>query len=278
VSAWAGLHYFAARGDDTGVITWPEGNGWLVRRLREPLAEHVHPNCLVYSIQNRERHVVVDVFDAMEQVSTRIFAEHVIFAAPKQTLRYIADARSAAPAKLLDEFQYAPWMVANLTLEEFPSQRTGAPICWDNVIYGSESLGYVVATHQSLRTHLESTVLTYYQPLAGSAPDRERRRLLDTPWAAWVEAIFADLSRPHPEIRSLVSRVDVFRWGHAMVRPRPGFLWGEARRQAALPVGNVHFAHSDLSGFSIFEEAQYRGIAAAEQILDKLRVPYVSSL
>jgi hypothetical protein len=169
-------------------------------------------------------------------------------------------------------------MVANPTLRGLPEERTGPTLCWDNVIYDSDSLGYVVATHQSLRTHFDGTVLTYYQPLAGSAPDRERERLLQTPWSAWTSAILRDLARPHPALRDQVSRVDVFRWGHAMVRPRPGFLWGEARRQAALPIDNIHFANSDLSGFSLFEEAQYRGVHAAEAVLEALRIPFTSSL
>jgi hypothetical protein len=29
----------------------------------------------------------------------------------------------------------------------------------------------------------------------------------------------------------------------------------------------VYYANSDLSGFSIFEEAQYRGVAAADRVL-----------
>ena len=34
VSAWAGLHYFSARdADDRGPLTWPEGNGWIVKQL-----------------------------------------------------------------------------------------------------------------------------------------------------------------------------------------------------------------------------------------------------
>jgi hypothetical protein len=43
-------------------------------------------------------------------------------------------------------------------------------------------------------------------------------------------------------------------------------------------VGPIRFAHSDLSGFSIFEEAQYRGVLAAEQTLEALRIPFTSSL
>jgi hypothetical protein len=33
------------------------------------------------------------------------------------------------------------------------------------------------------------------------------------------------------------------------------------------PLGNIFFANSDLSGFSIFEEAQYRGVEAAKSAL-----------
>jgi hypothetical protein len=63
-----------------------------------------------------------------------------------------------------------------------------------------------------------------------------------------------------------------------MIRPTPGFIWGAARREAARPLGPVHFAHSDLSGLSIFEEAQWRGIAAAEAVLAALGAPFSSAL
>ena len=56
------------------------------------------------------------------------------------------------------------------------------------------------------------------------------------------------------------------RWGHAMIRPRPGFVWGAARRAAARAHRAVHFAHSDLSGYSIFEEAFVRGHDAAQAV------------
>jgi hypothetical protein len=276
VSAWAGIHYFASRTEDSAVLTWPEGNGWLVERLRENVSRQLRTNALVYRMEDSGGSVALSVFDPVERRSTRLLADHVIFAASKHTLRFIL--AGSADLRHLDEFQYSPWMVANLTLREFPQERKGAPICWDNVIYESRSLGYVVATHQSLRTHLDGTVLTYYQPLVGASAHEEHRRLLETPWSEWAESILRDLSKPHPEIRDLVSRLDVFRWGHAMVRPRPGFLWGDARRRAAASIGNIHFAHSDLSGFSIFEEAQYRGVAAAERVLDLLRIHHGTSI
>jgi hypothetical protein len=40
----------------------------------------------------------------------------------------------------------------------------------------------------------------------------------------------------------------------------------------------VVFAHSDMSGISIFEEAQYRGVAAAETVLRRMSKTFASSL
>jgi hypothetical protein len=169
-------------------------------------------------------------------------------------------------------------MVANLSLSAFPETKSGMDLAWDNVIYDSPSLGYVVATHQSLATRMKKTVLTYYHAMVWGPPVQERTRLLQTSWAEWADFILRDLSKPHPEIRELITHLDIFRWGHAMVQPRVGFLWGEARKRAAQPRGNIYFAHSDLSGFSIFEEAQYRGVLAAERVLKKLGIAYSSFL
>ncbi len=264
VSAWAGLHYFASRDiDDATVLTWPEGNGWIVKRLREKLGEHIRTGTMVFRLSQGGADVLADVFDVNRKTSSRIRADRVIVAAPVYLAKYLM--REAPP---VDEFTYAPWLVANITLDAFPRARAGAPIAWDNVIYDSESLGYVVATHQSLTTHQKETVLTYYYPLTGASPPKERERLLRTDWQSWVDFILADLSRPHPEIGGLVRTIDIMRWGHAMVRPRPGFIWGEARQRFTRPFGHIHFAHSDLSGFSIFEEAQYRGVTAAEWVLN----------
>ena len=53
-----------------------------------------------------------------------------------------------------------------------------------------------------------------------------------------------------------------------MRRPVPGSLWGGAGpRLADYRGGRIHLAHADLSGFSLFEEAQYRGIRAADRVL-----------
>jgi hypothetical protein len=90
---------------------------------------------------------------------------------------------------------------------------------------------------------------------------------LETDWRGWAEIALTDLSRAHPDIRNLVERLDVMRWGHAMIRPRTGFMWGNARREAAKPFRSIHFAHSELSGVALFEEAFDHGLRVTEEIL-----------
>jgi hypothetical protein len=90
--------------------------------------------------------------------------------------------------------------------------------------------------------------------------------LLTRDAAHWAEAILSGLEPAHPEIRQCVSKIEIMRFGHAMARPVPGHL---SRRIHDLD--GFYFAHSDLSGFSIFEEAQYRGVQAAERALQRLR-------
>ena len=91
--------------------------------------------------------------------------------------------------------------------------------------------------------------------------------LLHQDWTYWKEAVLHDLARVHPDVRKCVSRIDVMRFGHAMARPKPGAIFSPERRKLAALDGRLLFANSDLTGFSIFEEAQYRGVGAAEKAL-----------
>jgi hypothetical protein len=198
--------------------------------------------------------------------------QKVIFAAPQFMARHLIRQYRENPPAHLAEFQFGSWMVANLTLRDRPRQisQRSFPLAWDNVLYESPSLGYVVATHQRGRDY-GPTVFTYYYPLCDENPRVARTRLLETDWAGWAEITLADLSRPHPDIRNLVERLDVMRWGHAMIRPRTGFMWSQARRDGARPFRSIHFAQSELSGVALFEEAFDVGIRAADEVLKELR-------
>lgn len=280
VSAWAGLHYFACRdsafageGDHDAVLTWPAGNGHVVQKLLARGRFNLRPRALVHRVEPRAKDVALSVYLADEARSVTLVAEEVVWAAP---FAFAARALAGEPdlAAALKARDYAPWITANLTLSELPYAHHGAPLAWDNVIYDSASLGYVVATHQGVTTLPGPTVLTWYFPLAAISPAEGRRKLLNLKREAWVEAALMDIEKPHPEIRSITREADVFANGHAMVVPRPGLIWGaeQARVQAwnAARGTRLHFAHADASGLSLFEEANDRGVAAAEAVLVKL--------
>jgi hypothetical protein len=274
-SAWAGLFYFASRMKRPGaeaqsLITWPEGNGRLVRHLYEKARARVRLGLAVADVrpfedEGRGVEVVAVSRDGREAYGFR--ASHVVFAAPQFLARYLIQPYREQPPAHAAEFEYGAWMVANLFLKDRPAQRPGSfPLCWDNVIYDSPSLGYVVATHQR-GLDRGPTVFTYYYPLADPDPRQARTRLLSAGRDEWAEVALSDLSRAHPDIRRLAARLDVMRWGHAMIRPRPGFIWGGARLKAQAPHRAIHFANPDLSGVPLFEEAFDHGLRAAEEVL-----------
>jgi hypothetical protein len=258
-SAWAGVHYFSSREvEEKGPLTWPEGNGWITRRLLERVGENIRTSQMVHRIAQTRHGVSVFAGD------TEFQAEFVIFAAPTFLGPYVLE-----NFPRLHDFVYSPWLTANLTLDRYPASR-GAEPSWDTVFLDSPTLGYVDAMHQSLRTHVDKTVWTFYWALVEGAPAQNRQFLLEKDWAYWKEAILHDLERVHPDIRQCVSRIDIMRMGHAMIRPAVGSIFSEERRHLARFNERILFANSDLSGISIFEEAQYHGVEAAQKVLLKL--------
>ena len=275
-SAWAGLFYFCSRVpapkmESQPLITWPEGNGRLVRHLFESAKANIQLDRAVVELIPVQDGVEVITLDREGRTPRGFRAERVIFAAPQFIARYVVRPYRDNPPPHISEFHFGSWMVANLTLKDRPKPGSvrDFPLAWDNVLYESPSLGYVVATHQRGLDH-GPTVLTYYYPLCDQNARAGRTRLLETDWHGWAEVALSDLSRAHTDIRSLVERLDVMRWGHAMIRPRVGFMWGQARREAAKPFRGIHFAHSELSGVALFEEAFDHGLRAADETDEKI--------
>ena len=159
-SAWAGIHYFASRApEEKGLLMWPEGNGWIAKRLIERVRPFLRTGTPVYSIVPEKTRVRVLTETA------EYLADRVIFAAPAFLAQYVINgAREAAG------FVYSPWVTANLTLDRLPAEK-GIEAAWDNVIYESPALGYVSATHMSLRSFLDRTVVDVLL-VAGGRPAR----------------------------------------------------------------------------------------------------------
>ena len=171
----------------------------------------------------------------------------------------------------------ASWLVSSFRLQGFPPEAPGVPLAWDNVVHGGRGLGYVVSTHQLIRqAKPAATVFTAYCPLdAAASPGAAPRSLTGTRrWLA--EASAADLlDYATTDLRTVYGRafwhhadaVEITVRGHAMASPRTGFLGNAGAAALRAADGRILFAHADLSGVSVFEEAAWWGTHAARKIL-----------
>ncbi len=283
VSAWAGMHYFASRHgfhapgaenvERDAVLTWPDGNGWITKRLALRLGERLLAKRIVNHIEDTKHGVTVDVFDVNTMQTERWQAECCIVALPVFVAARVVKNPPAllqAAAKLTS---YAPWLVANIHISQPLIDQGGAAPSWDNVLYGTDGLGYVNAKHQSLQSVPSETVLTYYRALGDVK--NGRKQLLESSWSKWRDAVLGELSTAHPDITSKASRIDINRYGHAMVIPTPNWHRVNGMQPAYLlpkqlfkkernsnSIQRLYFAHSDWAGYSIFEEAFAMGHAA----------------
>lgn len=273
-SAWALIHYYAARmkgadSDAQDLLAWPDGNGAIVNHLRSHIGSRIDTGCLVADVSELGGRVRVSCTGGPDGRSRALLARRCIVAAPQFIARRIVAPLRDSPSHA-DAFVHGAWMVANLHLHDRPQSR-GFAFAWDNVLYDSPSLGYVSATHQRGR-EFGPTVWTYYLPLTDTDARQGRQRLLQHSLHDWQEAVLADLRRAHVNLDEHVDRVDIWRWGHGMVQPRVGALWGGTRARAQQSLGSIHFAHSDLSGIALFEHAFHHGLRAAREVATALQV------
>ncbi|MFT3858750.1 MAG: FAD-dependent oxidoreductase [Aquabacterium sp.] len=291
VSAWAGLHYFASRHgheashDFEPVLTWPEGNAWLTKQLAQGLGERWHAGEMATRIDDGLHEVTVQTWSAGTKQARRWIARQVILCVPLFVARRLLTRPLAPLDAIVPKMVHAPWLVSNVLLDGPLPDRTGAPLSWDNVAYTRQgpgdmapwpSLGYVNARHQALPMPTGPALITHYWALGGQqvAQGRAMRQaLLKDGWQTWAARVAADLARIHPEWPARVRRMDLMRWGHAMSVPVPGLRGHPALTALAEPRGRLHFAHSDLSAYSVFEEAFTHGVRAAHQVLDASGMP-----
>ena len=112
-----------------------------------------------------------------------------------------------------------------------------------------------------------ATVLTCYDPWSqGGDFARNRSILAQADWATLAARFLGDLRLAHPDIDRIAARLDIRIWGHAMASPGRGFFSHPARALTGLG-GKLLFAHTDAAGYSVFEEASWLGMRAAQKAL-----------
>ena len=220
-------------------------------------------------IDNDDPGVRVGYFDTPSETYHSLSARTVIYASKLHTAPFLVDGLPGPQVEAIESCDYSPWLTASVHVSELPTNAE-VSIAWDNVLYSSRSLGYIVADHQTRKVYKDKpSVLVYYLPFVEDL-DLARQKLLEEEHPYWVNVIMQDLLVAHPDLERYVTRIDVYRWGHAMIRPSPGIIWGRQSVIRRQPFGNVYFASCDTTGLPLFEEACFSGIRAAEQVLERL--------
>lgn len=271
-SAWAGMHYFCSRNGKASnahaheQLTWPEGNYFLVNCLKEKISAHLKTGQLVYRISKQEDSWQCFVYDVAQNKSSMYACKHVIAATPQFVNKRLFN----LPENIqYTEFNYYPWLVANITINDKKKLNGLGELAWDNVFYHSKSLGYVNACHQTQDRLQNKTVITFYYNFSEQAAKQEREFVYGKDENFWRTFILDDLKTAHPELEEAVDEMELYLYGHGMICPAVGFRSSSSRKQLETGFDNLHFVNSDVSGISIFEQAFYKGTLAAKKILEK---------
>ena len=271
VSAWAGLHYFcsrsgkAANAESGAWLTWPGGLAPLAEGMAKGLPRK---SGSVFKVAKTATGVEAHCFTMEQGIPTTYIvraniaicamplfvASHVI----ESIQQYGFDPKQHMPS-------YAPWLVANFLMNDFPQELPDTPLSWDNVVYQEPGLGYVVSTHQDIRrTPPPKTVFSAYVALSDQTPEQARHWMDSASPQALLELASADLRTAYGwKFASCVERVEITLRAHAMAVPLPKFRSNVGVKALRELDGPILFAHADLSGFSVFEEAAWWGYRAA---------------
>lgn len=274
VSAWAGIHYFAGRkakpalSDPTSVMTWPEGNNFLVKKLAKYSKSKTQTNQLVHQITEKNDEVLIYTTDCISEKKTIYKTKKCISALPSYVNKHILNS-PFWPIDLFSGIQHHPWFVAAVSLNKLPESE-GFPLAWDNVKFGTKGLGYISNTHQKFIQHQERFLFSVYLAMDSQHPDLERKRLFSMTEAEKKQIVLEELKSLHPSIEEYIDEMVFHSWGHGMVTPYKGsyqkyrdFL--EQKNKAK----RVQLAHTDYASYSVFEEAFDQGRMAVD-LLNKI--------
>lgn len=268
VSAWAGIHYFASRDEkddqkDADLMTWPQGNGFLVQGFKDKIKSKVNTNTLILQVKYFEGYYYVFLRTKDSSNIHVLKSKSIISSASHLVNKKIFGSEFSLP-KL--ELEYSPWLIANLCIDNLPTVYQNIP--WDSVSYHHDSLGFVRADHQNLTKANNGTVLTYYLPFSSGSASLNRHKLFEINLEERSKLILNELDEYYSGLSKYVNRIDYWIWGHAMPRPKPGVISQAIKNKLNKVHANAFLAHTDYSGISIFEEAFYQGVRASNAILD----------
>ena len=119
-----------------------------------------------------------------------------------------------------------------------------------------------------VKAQLRGPKFSAYQALSGRNPEETRKWLMGASARELYDEAASDLTEAYGLRFPLHAQaLDITVRGHAMASPLRGFLDNAGIRALRRADRRILFAHSDLSGYSVFEEAAWWGYKAAQKLL-----------
>jgi len=264
VSAWAAINFLQAEFGPT--LTQPGGTAWLAEKLVALVgAQSLKLGRNIVRVVTADDGVRVTTTDVEGQDPRTLKARRAIFALPKYLAPFLLPQATAGRCQVWSGFAFGPYIVANLAVSEIDRGTH-----YDNWLHrdaaapGEARLvtDFIVADAQERKGATGPGVLTVYCPVV--APF-ERAQVLRESFDVWAERIVSGLAPAVPSLRERLQAIDLFRWGHAVVLSRTGFVFGPERTSALIPLGAIHFANTDVDGSPSVEGALLQGLRAAKE-------------
>lgn len=262
VSAWAAINFLPAEFAQTSyTCTFPGGLSRVAGNLVASVgAERIRTNSMVVNVEQSSSGVQVTYLDSDERLRT-VEADAAVLASGKFITEHIIPSLDREHRAAFAQFRHAPYLVG-----EVCTSSSVFDLGYDNWVYNEPAFtDFIVAdwvTNHGQGNPARPNVLTVYAPKR----EEERQDLRTKSFDSYASEIVAGLSRviPDPGFQERITEIRLYRWGHPMVTPYPGFIMGP-RRVAQTPQGRLIFANSDSDGLPAVEAAFSAGIRAAEE-------------
>lgn len=263
LSAWAALNFFGSEFQPS--MSQPGGNAHLALKLRDIVGEaSIQTGSFVLQAKNEgeEVHITYLKGDAAQTIR----AKTAVYAGPRYLAKYVLPDLAAAGRDEAKDFQYTPYIVAAVHVDKTP-----ADMGYDNWIQDVDVIftDIIIADWAGLADPKAASLdrkntLSCYCPLTEPGA---RSDLLSTSFEDYEKKILEDLEKIIPGVRETVTGVDIYRWGHAMLAPVTGFVFGASRVGSQLPEGRIAFANHDVDGLPAFENAVGSAWRAASEVM-----------
>lgn len=267
LSAWAAINFFGS--EFQPALSRPGGNAHLADALAALVGQaRLAPGRFVLRAVNDAASGEVHVSVLEGEAITTLRARAVVYAGPRYLARHVLPELAAAGRAETPGLEYAPYLVAAVHVSETP-----AGLGYDNWIQEPGFMTDVIVAdwagldEPSAAPLARANTLSCYCPQLGPG---KRAELLSTTFEDYEARVLDALEAALPGVRATVTGVDLYRWGHGMLRPLVGSVFSASRVGSQAPLGRIFFASHDVDGLPAFENAVGAAFRAAAEVVAAL--------